>query len=97
MEEYLEELREAEKVTLLGRFNRWCYTQLSDFPISAILFAAALPNPLFSLVGIACGFYKVPFIKFFPANILGKTIKAILEVLYRMSKLEFSYNSRQIS
>lgn len=39
-----------------------------------ILLAASIPNPLFDLAGITCGYFMVPFYKFFLATFIGKAI-----------------------
>jgi vacuole membrane protein 1 len=45
-----------------------------------ILLAASIPNPLFDLAGLTCGYFLVPFYKFFIATFIGKAIfKASLQ------------------
>ena len=39
-----------------------------------ILLAASIPNPLFDLAGITCGYFLVPFYKFFLATFIGKAL-----------------------
>jgi len=80
-DESLEELIEAEQITLLGRAKRWLYVRLSDYPFMTVLILAGLPNSLFSLIVIACGYYKISFTKFFIPNVLGKIIKTSIKVL----------------
>ena len=67
-----------------------------------ILLAASVPNPLFDLAGLTCGYFMVPFYKFFIATFIGKAIiksslqscfvillfsKSNLEILIRYMKL----------
>jgi membrane protein YqaA with SNARE-associated domain len=80
--ESLEELIEAEQITLLGRAKRWLYVRLSDYPFMTVLILSALPNPLFSLIEIACGYFKVSFTNFFIPNVLGKIIKTSIKVFF---------------
>ena len=39
-----------------------------------ILLCASIPNPLFDLAGITCGYSLVPFWTFFGATLIGKAV-----------------------
>ena len=55
--------------------------EYAGFP--GILVAASIPNPLFDLAGITCGYFLVPFYKFFVATFIGKAIiKASLQAFF---------------
>ena len=40
----------------------------------AILAFASVPNPLFDLAGLLSGFFEIPFVTFFSAVALGKSV-----------------------
>ncbi|KAI1721281.1 SNARE associated golgi protein [Ditylenchus destructor] len=57
----------------------------------AILLSASVPNPLFDLAGITCGYALVPFWTFFGATVIGKAIiKMHIQMLFVV--LAFSEN-----
>ncbi|KAG2385546.1 hypothetical protein C9374_003361 [Naegleria lovaniensis] len=66
----------------------------SNYTFFFILAMASIPNPLFDLAGLTCGFYLVPFWVFFLATVIGKSIiKANLQTLlivaiFRKEQLE---------
>jgi len=39
-----------------------------------VLICASIPNPLFDLAGITCGHFGIPFLVFFGATAIGKSI-----------------------
>ena len=44
---------------------------------------ASYPNATFDICGIACGYYKIPFMEFLSATVVGKAfIKAPLQALF---------------
>lgn len=48
-----------------------------------ILACASIPNPLFDLAGITCGYSLVPFWTFFGATVIGKAIiKMHIQMLF---------------
>ena len=48
-----------------------------------ILACASIPNPLFDLAGLTCGYSLIPFWTFFGATLIGKAvIKMMLQKLF---------------
>ncbi len=57
-------------------------TVLSKHTFIAILLMASIPNPLFDIAGLTCGYSLIPFWTFFGATMIGKAfIKANLQTL----------------
>nr|CAG4715642.1 unnamed protein product [Naegleria fowleri] len=98
-----EELSEKETPTGISKiWNEWMdwfkskveTVVESNYTFFFILAMASIPNPLFDLAGLTCGFYLVPFWIFFLATVIGKSIiKANLQTLlivaiFRKEQLE---------
>lgn len=69
-----------------------------------ILACASIPNPLFDLAGITCGYSLIPFWTFFGATLIGKAIikmhiqKLFVIIAFNENYLEvFVQKSRYIS
>ena len=61
------------QVERLSRTDAWVHL----YGFWAILLWAAIPVPLFDLVGLAAGAYRYPMGRFVVACLIGKTIKAL--------------------
>lgn len=60
------------------------YSVVSRLGFLGILLCASIPNPLFDLAGITCGYFMIPFKTFALATFLGKAIiKASIQVINR--------------
>ena len=73
-EDELEELEQAEQVTLTGRMKKWLYLGVRKHAFIVVLLGASIPNPLFDLAGLTCGHFMVPFKTFFMSTFIGKAI-----------------------
>ncbi|CAF0998590.1 unnamed protein product [Adineta ricciae] len=81
-----EELREFEQLllnaklhnvrdlTLFERLRYSVYCLIQRIGFWGILLCASIPNPLFDLAGITCGYFLISFWRFFFATILGKAV-----------------------
>lgn len=65
---------ELENLTFLDRLQIWVEQFVLCMGFWGILLFASVPNPLFDLVGIACGHYLVPILTFVSATLIGKCI-----------------------
>ena len=54
------------------RYSVYCLIQRIGF--FGILLCASIPNPLFDLAGITCGYFLISFWRFFFATIIGKAL-----------------------
>lgn len=53
---------------------------VTGFGFFGILLCASIPNPLFDLAGMTCGYFLIPFSTFFLATLIGKAgIKMALQ------------------
>lgn len=71
-----EELLEAEKtgaknLSLLDRVRLNVFKLVKKVGFWGILLCASIPNPLFDLAGITCGYFLVKFWTFFGATLIG--------------------------
>ena len=56
---------------------------VTRFGFFGILLCASIPNPLFDLAGITCGYFLIPFSTFFAATLVGKAgIKMAMQVSF---------------
>lgn len=66
---------------------------VEKYEASAIILLAAIPNPLFDIVGIAAGALKIPWQRFFLAVLIGNIIKyaaiALLVSIFGSSILSY--------
>lgn len=82
--ERLEELEgfaeESRFSSFMKTFQTYFDKVMGKFTFIAILLLASVPNPLFDLAGLTCGYSLIPFWTFFGATVLGKAfIKAHLQ------------------
>ena len=81
-----EELREFEqliadapsdssrKLTFVANLRYSIYRLIERVGFFGILLCASIPNPLFDLAGMTCGYFLIPFWQFFFATIIGKAL-----------------------
>jgi hypothetical protein len=63
-----------------------------------ILLCASIPNPLFDIAGITCGYFMVPFTTFLLATFLGKAvIKAGIQATFVVCLFSRDYLEQAIS
>ena len=80
-EEELEELKSADKMTLMLRAKKFLYILLQKYAFITVMLCASIPNPLFDLAGIICGHFLISFWTFFGSTMIGKAvIKVHLQV-----------------
>ena len=71
------------QLTSIQRMQVIVYDLIQRYGFFAVLVAASVPNPLFDLVGITCGHFQVPFLTFFGATMIGKSlIKVTLQCIF---------------
>ncbi len=71
------------RLTFVQRMQVIVYDLIQRYGFAAVLVAASIPNPLFDLAGITCGHFQVPFVTFFSATMIGKSlIKVTLQALF---------------
>lgn len=71
------------RLTFVQRMQVIVYDLIQRYGFAAVLIAASIPNPLFDLAGITCGHFQVPFVTFFSATMIGKSlIKVTLQALF---------------
>ena len=65
---------------------------VTRFGFFGILLCASIPNPLFDLAGITCGYFLIPFSTFFSATLVGKAgIKMIMQTSFIIIVFTESY------
>ncbi|UJR13494.1 hypothetical protein I4U23_000508 [Adineta vaga] len=64
----------SRELTLFERLRYSVYCLIQRIGFWGILLCASIPNPLFDLAGITCGYFLISFWRFFFATILGKAI-----------------------
>lgn len=84
--EELEEIQSLESkkaTTLFEKLHLAMFWLVKYLGFIGILACASIPNPLFDLAGITCGYFKVPFLTFWIATFIGKAlIKASIQTLF---------------
>ncbi|KRW99940.1 hypothetical protein PPERSA_12616 [Pseudocohnilembus persalinus] len=82
--EELEEIdHEKNDNSLMARTKRVIYNNLQKYGFITVLICASIPNPLFDLAGITCGHFGIPFMVFFGATCIGKSIiKTHLQMIF---------------
>jgi vacuole membrane protein 1 len=71
------------QLTSIQRMQVIVYDLIQRYGFFAVLVAASVPNPLFDLAGITCGHFQVPFLTFFGATMIGKSlIKVTLQCIF---------------
>lgn len=68
------ELPNSRNLSLFERIRYLVYRLIKRIGFLGILLCASIPNPLFDLAGITCGYFLIPFWTFFLATIIGKAL-----------------------
>lgn len=68
------ELHNSRNLSLFERIRYMIYRLIKRIGFLGILLCASIPNPLFDLAGITCGYFLIPFWTFFLATIIGKAL-----------------------
>jgi len=68
------ELHNSKNLPLFERVRYAIYRLIKRIGFLGILLCASIPNPLFDLAGITCGYFLIPFWTFFSATIIGKAL-----------------------
>ena len=68
------ESQNTKNVPLFERVRYLIYRLIKRIGFLGILLCASIPNPLFDLAGITCGYFLIPFWTFFLATIIGKAL-----------------------
>jgi membrane protein YqaA with SNARE-associated domain len=64
----------SKNLSLFERIRYLIYRLIKRIGFLGILLCASIPNPLFDLAGITCGYFLIPFWTFFLATIIGKAL-----------------------
>ena len=65
---------QSQKKSFAQRFRANMIHLVTKLGFFGILACASIPNPLFDLAGITCGYSLVPFWTFFGATLIGKAV-----------------------
>jgi hypothetical protein len=68
------ELNNSRDLSLFERIRYSVYHLIKRVGFFGILLCASIPNPLFDLAGLTCGYFLISFWRFFFATIIGKAI-----------------------
>lgn len=94
IEEILE-LKRKEKKTLMDKAKIVIYDNMEKYGFYTILACASIPNPLFDLAGITCGYFRIPLKTFLLATAIGKAVikvhiqMAFIIAIFRKESLEW--------
>ncbi|CAF1052886.1 unnamed protein product [Adineta ricciae] len=69
-----EETHNLKNLTLFERVRYLIFRLIKRIGFLGILLCASIPNPLFDLAGITCGYFLISFWTFFLATIIGKAL-----------------------
>ena len=77
------ELHNSRNLSFFDRVQYAVYRMIKRIGFLGILLCASIPNPLFDLAGITCGYFLIPFWTFFLATIIGKAlIKMSIQTIF---------------
>ncbi|CAF0975482.1 unnamed protein product [Didymodactylos carnosus] len=77
------ELNNSRNLSLFERMRYIVFRLIKRIGFLGILLCASIPNPLFDLAGITCGYFLIPFWTFFTATVLGKAlIKMSIQTIF---------------
>jgi membrane protein YqaA with SNARE-associated domain len=77
------ELYNSRNLSLFERIRYSVYRLIKRIGFFGILLCASIPNPLFDLAGITCGYFLISFWRFFFATIIGKAlIKMSIQTMF---------------
>lgn len=68
------ELHHLENFSFFERVRYYVFRLIERVGFFGILLCASIPNPLFDLAGITCGYFLISFWRFFFATIIGKAL-----------------------
>ena len=68
------ELNHLENFSFFERIRYYVFRLIERVGFFGILLCASIPNPLFDLAGITCGYFLISFWRFFFATIIGKAL-----------------------
>lgn len=89
----------VQEVSIAKRFKAKMVRLVTKVGFFGILACASIPNPLFDLAGITCGYSLVPFWTFFGATLIGKAVvkmhiqKLFVIVAFNENYVELFVNS----
>lgn len=70
-------------LSLSEKCHLWMFYLVQYLGFVGILLCASIPNPLFDLAGITCGYFHVPFLTFWGATFIGKAFfKAGIQTVF---------------
>ena len=70
-------------VNLAIKITRWMLTLLERHGFLAVVALSSWPNVAFDICGMACGYFMMPFWKFFAATLVGKAgIKVYIYIYF---------------
>lgn len=76
-------LHNSQNLTLFQRMRYSVYQLIQRIGFFGILLCASVPNPLFDLAGITCGYFLISFWRFFFATVIGKAlIKMSMQTIF---------------
>ena len=67
-------MKNIDDNSLIAKIKKAIFNNLQKYGFITVLLCASIPNPLFDLAGITCGHFGIPFITFFGATAIGKSI-----------------------
>ncbi|CAF0933849.1 unnamed protein product, partial [Didymodactylos carnosus] len=77
------ELNPSRNLSLFERMRYTIFRLIKRIGFWGILLCASIPNPLFDLAGLTCGYFSIPFWTFFTATVLGKAlIKMSIQTIF---------------
>ena len=68
------ELHHLDNFSFFERVRYYVFRLIERVGFFGILLCASIPNPLFDLAGITCGYFLISFWRFFFATIIGKAL-----------------------
>lgn len=68
------ESKQSRNLSVFETVRYSVYSLIKRIGFFGILLCASIPNPLFDLAGITCGYFLIPFWTFFLATIIGKAL-----------------------
>jgi membrane protein YqaA with SNARE-associated domain len=77
------ELHQSNNLSFFERMRYSVYRLIDRVGFFGILLCASIPNPLFDLAGITCGYFLISFWRFFFATVIGKAlIKMSIQTIF---------------
>jgi len=77
------QVHQSRNLSFFERLRYLVYCLIQRVGFFGILLCASIPNPLFDLAGITCGYFLISFWRFFFATIIGKAlIKMSIQTIF---------------